>query len=67
MPIHPSSFLIKPLAALALVGLADILLFDREVGWTLGLAAAAFPLMALALRLASRRGNARSSSSPSPG
>lgn len=55
MPIHPSSFLIKPLAALALVGLADILLFDREVGWTLGLAAAAFPLMALALNRGLRR------------
>lgn len=49
------SFLLKPAAAAGLVGLADVTLFDHEIGWTLGLAALAFPLAALALQPSLRR------------
>ncbi|HEX2560950.1 DUF4173 domain-containing protein [Phenylobacterium sp.] len=49
------SFLLKPAAAAGLVGLADAMLFDHEVGWTLGLAALAVPLAALTLQPALRR------------
>lgn len=49
------SFRIKPAAAVAVVGLTDLLLFDQEIGWTLGLAALAFPAALLALQPAVRR------------
>jgi hypothetical protein len=55
MPIRSASFLLKPAAAVTLVALADLLLFDQELGWTLGLVALAFPLAALALTPALRR------------